>query len=227
MFRDKTPPPDMVIDERLRKIAAVVDEFEGYSHPHAERIAALGEALAEKFNLGAKDKLFIQQAALVHDIGEVVMDRDYIKSARQLTDEERLDLMRHPVIGEQEAGKRGLSRAVQLLVRWHHEWWNGSGYPDAISRYEIPLGARILRVVDTYAALTDDRLHRKAMTVNEARNYLTQWAGMEFDPEVVRVFLSLSGMQELRAHAQIAPPVYTPTVETPVEESSEQPVFHN
>jgi HD-GYP domain-containing protein (c-di-GMP phosphodiesterase class II) len=190
------------LDERLLKIAAVVDEFEGYTHPHAARMAALGGALADKFNLGAKDRLYIQQAALVHDIGEVMMDREYIKSPRSLTESERLDLMRHPVIGEQEASKRGLTRAVQLLVRWHHEWWNGSGYPDRIDRYEIPLGARILRVADTYCALTDSRPYSTALTTAEARSYLQQWAGIEFDPEVVKVFLSLSGMPELESFAQ-------------------------
>jgi HD-GYP domain-containing protein (c-di-GMP phosphodiesterase class II) len=115
--------------------------------------------------------------------------------------------MRHPVIGEQEAAKRGLSRAVQLLVRWHHEWWNGGGYPDTLDRYEIPLGARILRVADTYSALTDNRPYRTAMSAAEARGYLQQWAGIEFDPEVVRVFLSLSEMPELDSFARINSPL--------------------
>ena len=193
----KSVVQDHELDERLLKMAAVIDEFEGYAHPHAIRLAVLGDAVAEKFDLAANDRLFIRQAALVHDIGEVMMNREYIKSSRSLTDAERLDLMRHPVIGEQEAAKRGLGRAVQLLVRWHHEWWNGGGYPDTLEREDIPLGARILRVVDTYAALTDARPYRTVWTTVEARRYLQQWAGIEFDPEVVRVFLGLSGIKEL------------------------------
>ncbi len=221
MFSEnKSAAPGLEPDDRLLKIAAVVDGFEGYAHPHSVRLAALGGALAEKFDLGAKDKLYIQQAALVHDIGEVIMSREYIKSARSLTGAERLDLMRHPVIGEQEAAKRGLSRAVQLLVRWHHEWWNGGGYPDTLDRYEIPLGARILRVVDTYSALTDDRPYRAALTAAEARGYLQQWAGIEFDPEVVRVFLSLSGMPELDSFARANAPL-----EVYSEERAEQPLY--
>jgi HD-GYP domain-containing protein (c-di-GMP phosphodiesterase class II) len=193
----KSVVQDHELDERLLKMAAVIDEFEGYAHPHAIRLAVLGDAVAEKFDLAANDRLFIRQAALVHDIGEVMMNREYIKSSRSLTDAERLDLMRHPVIGEQEAAKRGLGRAVQLLVRWHHEWWNGGGYPDTLEREDIPLGARILRVVDTYAALTDARPYRSVWATVEARRYLQQWAGIEFDPEVVRVFLGLSGIKEL------------------------------
>ena len=108
-----------------------------------------------------------------------------------LSPDERLDLARHPVIGEREASRVGADRAAQLLVRWHHEWWNGAGYPDALRREEIPLAARILRVADSYAALTDTRPFRPALSDEEARRELVQRAGIEFDPAVVSVFLSL------------------------------------
>jgi HD-GYP domain-containing protein (c-di-GMP phosphodiesterase class II) len=183
-------------DERVLKIAEMTDAFEGYQHPHATRIAALSDALAVKFNLASHDRFSLRQSAMVHDIGEVVMNREYIKSNRKLLAEERLDLQRHPVIGEQEAAKRGLNRAVQLLVRWHHEWWDGAGYPDALRQEQIPLGARILRVADTYAALTDNRPFRPAISAAEARQYLIEWAGIEFDPKVVKAFLSLEDLKE-------------------------------
>jgi HD-GYP domain-containing protein (c-di-GMP phosphodiesterase class II) len=190
-----------VFDEKLLKVSADVDRFEGYAHPHGVRIAAISEALAKHFNLGSHDRLSLQQAALVHDIGEMTMNRDYIRANRILTDEERLDLQRHPVIGEQEAAKRGLSRAVQLLVRWHHEWWNGMGYPDALEREQIPLAARILRVADTYSALTDSRPYNEAIPAAEAKRYLAEWAGIEFDPRIVAAFLELEGLDELRSYA--------------------------
>jgi HD-GYP domain-containing protein (c-di-GMP phosphodiesterase class II) len=83
-----------------------------------------------------------------------------------------------------------------LLVRWHHEWWNGTGYPDALRREEIPLGARILRLADSYAALTETRPFRRKLTVENAREELIARAGIEFDPGVVRVFLSLEPVPE-------------------------------
>lgn len=178
-------------DERLLELSAEMDAFEGYSHAHGLRLAELADAIGRRFNLAAQDRFFMQQAALVHDIGEVVMDRDYIRASRTLSDEERLDLHRHPVIGEQDAARRGLSRGVQLLVRWHQEWWNGSGYPDRLQGEQIPLAARILRVADSFSALTDNRPRRKAMTEAEARQYMTEWAGIEFDPKVLRAFLSI------------------------------------
>jgi HD-GYP domain-containing protein (c-di-GMP phosphodiesterase class II) len=189
------------IDERILKIAATIDEFEGYPRPHASRIAALSDALAQKFHLAAHDRLCLRQAALVHDIGILVMNREYVKNNRKLYEDERLDMQRHTVIGEQEAGKRGLNRAVQLLVRWHHEWWSGLGYPDALAEDRIPLSARILRVADTFSALTEQRPYRLAMSAVEARKYLSEWAGIEFDPSVVKAFLSLENLKELDSNS--------------------------
>ena len=188
------------LEARLLKIAASTDEFEGYAHPHAARMATLADAVAKKLNLSAQDRLALRHAALVHDLGEVVMNRDYIKSNRVLSDDERIDMQRHPVIGEQESAKRGLSRAVQLLVRWHHEWWNGAGYPDALAREQIPLSARILRLVDTYAAMTDSRPFSGAISEAEVKRYITEWAGIEFDPRVVKAFLELEDLPELESY---------------------------
>ena len=120
------------------------------------------------------------------------MERDYIQASRALDPEERLDLYRHPVIGEREASRVGADRAAQLLIRWHHEWWNGAGYPDALRREEIPLAARILRVADSYAALTDGRPFRRPFSDEGARRQLMDGAGIEFDPGVVSVFLTLN-----------------------------------
>ncbi len=188
-------------DEGLTQLSAAMDEFEGYAHPHGRRVAVISEAIAEKFNFAAHDRHALRQAALVHDLGEPVMNREYIKASRLLREDERIDMQRHTVIGEQEAAKRGLSRAVQLLVRWHHEWWNGAGYPDALEREQIPLAARILRVADTFAALTDSRPYSVAIPASEAKRYLVEWSGIEFDPKVVKAFLSLADLPELESFA--------------------------
>src|SRR4029434_10899268 len=111
-------------------------------------------------HVGGEDRKSLRVAALLHDMGETAMERDYISRPGTLNEEEQVDLARHPVIGEQEASRAGASRAAQLLVRWHHEWWNGCGYPAALRGEEIPLAARILRLADSYASLTDARPFR-------------------------------------------------------------------
>jgi HD-GYP domain-containing protein (c-di-GMP phosphodiesterase class II) len=189
--------------EAFLQLAKTSDRFEQYDNPHAQRIAVIADELALVFHLARHDRGSLQAAALLHDLGEVAMERDYIQAARPLTYEERLDLARHPVIGEREASRVGADRAAQLLVRWHHEWWNGAGYPDALRREEIPLAARILRVADAYAALTDARPFRAAFTEVEASRELADRAGIEFDPAVVNVLLSIEPLPEMASFARV------------------------
>lgn len=193
---------DKAAGEAFAELARTADRFERYDHPHAQRIAAISDELALMFHLARHDRGSLHAAALLHDLGEVVMERDYIQASRPLTPEERTDLSRHPVIGEREASRVGADRAAQLLVRWHHEWWNGSGYPDALRHEEIPLAARILRVADTYAALTDARPFHAARSEADARRQLEDRAGIEFDPAVVHMFLSMDPLPEMTSYAQ-------------------------
>ena len=193
---------DRLAREAYLQLSAAADEFERYVHPHAARISAIADRIAETLHMAPQDRRSLRNAARMHDLGEVAMERDYIQRAGPLTAEERIDLARHPVIGEQEAARASADRAIQLLVRWHHEWWNGSGYPDALGQTEIPLGARILRVADSYAAMTDNRPYRNAMTEDQAREQIIEGAGIEFDPDVVTVLLSLQDVEELRSYAR-------------------------
>ena len=187
----------------FRRLGRKTDEFEAFPHAHAERICTLADEIAKLFSLAAKDRQSLRVASLLHDLGEATMERDYIKRPGSLSDEERLDLGRHPIIGEQEAAKNGADRATQLIIRWHHEWWNGGGYPDVLSREEIPLAARILRVADSYAAITDARPFRPAMSQEKARQHMAGWAGIEFDPRIVKALLSLGPLPELESFAAL------------------------
>lgn len=202
--------PDIEKDRAAREaylqLATAADQFEQYKNPHALRIAAIADRLAQAFHVGAQDRRSLRTAALMHDLGEVAMEREYLQRAGSLTDEERVDLTRHPVISEQESDRAGADRAVQLLVRWHHEWWNGAGYPDALRQNEIPLAARILRVADSYAALTDARPFRPAMSEAAAREQIIERAAIEFDPAVVTAFLAIGELDELRSFARTEEP---------------------
>src|SRR5438552_13600855 len=187
--------------EVFTELAERADEFESYPNQHAWRIAAIADQLAKSFQLGARDRFSLRIAALAHDVGEAAMNRDYIHRQDILSDDERVDLARHPLFGEREAAAAGADRGAQLLVRWHHEWWNGSGYPDGLRFEQIPLGARILRVADSYASLTDSRPFRNAYSEKQSREHLLEWTGLEFDPRVVRALLSLEPFKELKGYA--------------------------
>jgi HD-GYP domain-containing protein (c-di-GMP phosphodiesterase class II) len=194
---------DSAAAEAFIQLAKTTDKFERYENPHAQRVAVIADEIAQEFHLARHDRGSLYAAALLHDLGEVAMERDYIQATGPLSQDERLDLARHPVIGEREASRVGADRAAQLLVRWHHEWWNGAGYPDALRREEIPLAARILRLADSYAAMTDARPFRPALTEEAAKSELIERAGIVFDPSVVKVFLSLERFSELNSFAKI------------------------
>src|SRR5438094_6108448 len=194
--------------EVFQDLAERTDEFEAYAHPHASRIAAIANQLAKSFHLGARDRFSLRIAALAHDLGEITMNRDYLYRHGTLSEEERVDLARHPLLSEREAGLAGADRGAQLLVRWHHEWWNGSGYPDGLRFEQIPLGARILRVADAYASLTDARPFREPFSEQQAREHILEWTGLEFDPRVVRALLAIEPFKELKGYApeaEVAP----------------------
>jgi len=182
-------------------LAGRTDEFEAYLHPHASRIAAIANQIARSFHLGTHDRFSLRIAALAHDLGELAMNRDYLHRHGTLSDDERVDLARHPLLSEREAAAAGADRGAQLLIRWHHEWWNGNGYPDGLRFEQIPLGARILRVADAYASLTDARPFRSAYSEQQAREHLIEWTGLEFDPRVVRTLLALEPFSELKGYA--------------------------
>jgi hypothetical protein len=192
------------LGDRLLKIAVEIDRIEGYSEPHSVMIARLAERLGNLMGLHGQDLTALKYAALLHDIGERVMKRNYLLRSDDLSWEETLDLWRHPILGEQAASELKLARQVQLLIRWHHEWWNGLGYPDGLSGEAIPLGARILRTVDTYCALISKRPHRRRFDGIEAEQIIADLAGIEFDPQVARMLVSIIA-KERGLHEVVTP----------------------
>jgi HD-GYP domain-containing protein (c-di-GMP phosphodiesterase class II) len=186
------PIAQQVVEAQLAELAGEIDQIEGYSVPHGNFMAGMAEALGHYFGLRDGDLSSLKQAAFAHDLGERIMNREYFLRRGELTWDERFDMWRHPILGEQAAAQRELSRQAQLLIRWHHEWWNGRGYPDNLAGEAIPLGARILRVTDTYSALISGRPYREPFDDATAKQIVADSAGIEFDPRVVKAFLELA-----------------------------------
>ena len=176
---------------RLMKLATEIDRIEGYIEPHATAVARLAIRIADRCGLHGADLQALKFASLIHDAGERALRREYLLRRTQLSLDERIDLFRHPILGEQAAAEFRLSRKAQLLIRWHHEWWNGRGYPDCLEGESIPLGARILRVADTWCALMADRPYRAGLSQSDARIAMQALAGIEADPNIVAVLFRL------------------------------------
>ncbi len=200
------------LGDRLLAIALEIDRIEGYSEPHAVVMAVMAEKMALRLGIHGSDLTALKFAALAHDLGERSMKRNYLLRPDALTWEETLDLWRHPILGEQAASEIGLPRHSQLLIRWHHESWNGFGYPDSLMGESIPIGARILRLVDTWYALRSNRPHRRPFDEDEATGIIADRAGLDFDPSLVRLFLAMR--REERVVPREEPEVIIPDVDT-------------
>lgn len=189
-------------EELLARLAERIDEFKRYSRPHSRLVMQLSSNLARRMGLSREEVRAVGEAGLLRDIGLYAMAPPYCRSTGPLGREDRIDLWRHPVVGEQQLAKRGSPRLVQLLVRWHHESWDGTGYPDMLAFEDIPVGARILRAAELYSSLTLDRPYRTALTESEALEVLRSSAGTECDPYVVAALIGL--LEEVRHNAEAA-----------------------
>jgi HD-GYP domain-containing protein (c-di-GMP phosphodiesterase class II) len=179
------------IERSLTKLAERVDSLMHHGAGHSWRIALACERLARRFHLQDEELTDVRHAALARGYGYTVLRLDALERPGPLTDGERVELWRHPLLAEQHLARRGVSRYVQLVVRWHHEWWNGLGYPDMLAGDSIPAGARLLRAAETYFALRTDRPHRAAFDVSTARQILASRSGIELDPRVAAALLEL------------------------------------
>jgi len=159
---------------------------------HSLRVAVYSVELAKAVGLDDDGVRAIEWGALLHDIGKVAVPDHILRKATPLTGDEWLILRQHPLWGYAMLVEAGfLSTSSLAIVSSHHERWDGLGYPHGLAGEEIPFGARLFAVVDTYDAITSDRHYRRARSHRQALAELEQAAGTQLDPELVAVFRQL------------------------------------
>ncbi|HSF05634.1 MAG TPA: HD-GYP domain-containing protein [Methylomirabilota bacterium] len=180
------------IGQSLLGLANALEAKDAYTRGHSERVGAWSRALGEALGLGTADAESIAQAGLLHDIGKIGVPEAVLTKTGSLTEPEWQAMRRHPVVGAQIVAPFDFLAAGALIIRHHHERWDGSGYPDGLTGETIPLGARIVAVADVYDALTSDRPYRSALSISKARARLVAEAGVTLDACVVAAFLQLN-----------------------------------
>jgi HD-GYP domain-containing protein (c-di-GMP phosphodiesterase class II) len=175
----------------LASLVDIIELRDPYTAGHSRRVAATARALSLELGLTAEEADIIESAGHVHDIGKVAIDPAVLTKPGKLTDDEWVEMRRHPVFGAVVISEFAAYQDGSPLVRWHHEAWDGGGYPDGKRGEEIPLGARILAVADTFDALTSDRPYRDGMPLDRARSILDDGAASQWDPAVVEALLNL------------------------------------
>jgi putative nucleotidyltransferase with HDIG domain len=186
--------------ETVLALSRTLDARDSHSGSHGKRMAGLSEQMALKFRLSVRETRELCWAALLHDIGKIGVEDQILYKAGPLTEREWEIMKTHPEIGAQMI--RGLSgmENIAALILSHHERLDGSGYPRGLHGEQIPLGARIIAVVDSYAAMTEGRPYRRAKTHKEAIAELQDLAGTQYDAEVVHTFVSLFEEKPLNLH---------------------------
>ena len=179
--------------EMVTSLAGAIDAKDPYTKGHSTSVSRYAEALARAVNLPENEVERIKIGALLHDVGKIGIPENVLKKPGKLTDEEWEIMKQHPTIGaEKVLAPNEALRDLIPIVKYHHERIDGRGYPEGLKGNEIPLEARIVSVADAYHALVSDRPYRKGMPIEKACAILREGAGVQWDSDLVRQFISIA-----------------------------------
>jgi putative nucleotidyltransferase with HDIG domain len=189
----------------IESLAHAIDAKDCVTHAHIRRVQQ--DALRLAAAVGVRDDLqlkALEAAALLHDVGKLAVPEHILNKPGRLTPAEYEKMKTHAPVGAEILAEVDFPYPVVPIVRHHHESWDGTGYPDGLRGTDIPIGARILSIVDCFDALTSDRPYRRALTTAQARTILLERRGTMYDPLVIDAFLELVARDE--GHTPAAPP---------------------
>jgi HD-GYP domain-containing protein (c-di-GMP phosphodiesterase class II) len=184
---------ELSYDTTLKVLMAAIDTKDSTTQGHSERVSKLTVALAREMGINDDRIVDIERGALLHDVGKIGVPDEILRKPDSLNDREWEAMQKHPLLAGLMVSKVGfLERSLPILL-YHHERYDGKGYPFGLEGKSIPLEARIFAVVDSFDAMTSDRPYRRAMPPNQALEEISNHAGAQFDPEVVEAFFRVAG----------------------------------
>ncbi len=186
----------------IEGLSMAIEAKDQNTHDHLFRVRAYVQAVGTALELDKLAMQALQTAAFLHDIGKLAVPEHIVNKPGKLTPEEFEKMKIHPVVGADILERVRFPYPVVPIVRSHHEWWNGTGYPDGLRGEQIPIGARILTVVDCFDAMVSDRPYRQGMGSEKALGIIRELAGKQFDPDIVAAFERCHTAAELQAELQ-------------------------
>jgi len=175
--------------ETIEFLADVVDKRDPYTASHSYRVANYVERIAKEMQLPYEQIERLVMAGRVHDLGKIGINDRILQKPNKLTDSEYKDMKTHPEIGYQVLSPLEMYKDILNIVLYHHERVDGKGYPRSLNSKNIPMGAKIIAVADSYDAMTSDRPYRKAMNEEDAIQELINCRGSQFEADVVDAFV--------------------------------------
>ena len=179
----------MQYHDLIESIVAALDARDAYTASHSDRVADMVLVLAAALGLDEDETTRIHMAAHLHDIGKIAVPDSVLRKAGPLTRPEWEEMRRHPVTGYEILRKIDDFKEIAILVRHHHERWDGRGYPDGLSGHDIPPGSRVIAVADSIDAMMSSRSYRPAMTSAACRREIEKNSGIMYDPRVAAAAL--------------------------------------
>ena len=188
---------DMVLNrekfylELVQSLADLLDARDASTDGQTRKVRGLARSIAREMELPDEFIYYLEFAALMHDIGKIAIDESLLKKPGSLTPEELEKIRQHPELGHRILAPVSMLAPVAPMVLYHQEWYNGKGYPEGLAGEEIPLGARIVAVLDAWSAMTSRRPWRPPLSKKDALKELQKGSGTQFDPKVVEAFLAV------------------------------------
>jgi len=177
--------------ESIFAFAKTLEIRDQYTGKHVESTVFYSTEIAQALNMSREEMDHIKQAAVLHDLGKVGVSDKILHKRSALTTKEYEEIKKHPQIAADIIRPIQFMHDIIPLILYHHERWDGKGYPAGLKSEEIPIGARIISIADVYQALTSDRPYRKAYPKKEAMKIIRDGAGTQFDPAIVKAFLEI------------------------------------
>ncbi|MBR5336883.1 MAG: HD-GYP domain-containing protein [Lachnospiraceae bacterium] len=177
--------------QSMYTLAKTIDAKDKYTNGHSMRVAGYSRMIAERMGYSEADLEDIYNMAMLHDIGKIGVPDAIINKPTKLTDEEFYIIRKHPVTGYEILSEMPEFKEISAGARWHHERYDGTGYPDGLAGEDIPLFARIITVADAYDAMTSNRSYRLYMSQDTVIAELKKGKGKQFDPDITDVMLEI------------------------------------
>jgi len=194
-LRERTSPTEERYSQFVSGVASIIDRIEGYDAAHSLEVAQTAEKIAAAAGFEGEQLQALKAAAMLHDVGETLLPREILRTAERLNDEQTYLMRTHPLLGELHLKSRMQTPdEVPAIIRWHHERWDGLGYPDNLKGEEIPKAARILAIADAISAMRHSRSYRlkQYKSQKDIDAEIERQAGLQFDPELAALWLKLS-----------------------------------
>jgi|GEM_PF-3138448 hypothetical protein len=180
---------ELSYDTTLKALSAALDAKDAATEGHSERVARLTVAIAREMQVPEEKLIDVERGALLHDVGKIGVPDEVLRKPATLTRKEWQAMRQHPLLAGALVSKVGFLEGALPILLYHHERYDGGGYPFGLAADRIPVEARVFAVVDAYDAMTSDRPYRKAVSHDEALKEITANSGSQFDPDAVEAFL--------------------------------------